>query len=311
MIQRIGYFFILPSFIFFMTVFSLMLLTQVGLAYFHYLDQKGQEEFAAFEAATSDNNFRLEGTSFAKCRDNEGNLSDVYWGVVRLSNKNQIYWARGIVQIKLIDRDGMTVGSFGADRSIAAGSQTWIVNSAMLNRGQAISLKNRHFDHIELTYSSNIRDQSELIYLGADESFASRMRWIKQDGTETGYHWTTTVKSHTITSNDSHPRHTLEIVVSNTGTKTMFRTKVFAAIYNSNEQLVDLAWSEKIGEWPTGVSIKAAQDKTILLKSLSLSGRCLGEYDPKGYNVEYWVDTITITGQPLTTFHQTPLRLVD
>ena len=82
----------------------------------------------------------------------------------------------------------------------------------------------------------------------------------------------------------------------------MYRTKAFAGVLNSRGELVDLLWSESSDEWPSGRFLRPGEAIIMNLASLSQSGGCLGAADSSGYSVEYWVEAMTGTGQPLASY---------
>ena len=184
--------------------------------------------------------------------------------------------------VRFLNTDGEDVGGFYFDNLVlAANSSGWLADPDMLTSNKIFPIDGGKYDDVELALSS--------VALGDPDE-------TKQD-----YSSESELLSHSI-STDQYPRHNIKIQVSNVGTETMHHTKVFAAIYNSNGELVDISWSEMPGDWPTGKKIEPGEGQVFSVTSLAKTGRCLGEADPKGYQIDYWIDAMTYTGLPINKF---------
>jgi hypothetical protein len=219
-----------------------------------------------------------EKVDLAQCRDDAGQPTEDFWIVLHLANENPNYWVQGKGTVKFLDKGENLVGGFNFDDlTIPANSQIWFIDSNLLNyRPQ--ELKGGTYNHIELSYSN--------------------LEWNETDGSEKLYDWKAEIISHS-TPSAHYPRHSLNIKITNTGAGIMYRTRVLAVIYNSVGKLVDIAWSEKPRTWPIGITIRPSTSELVKVDSIAKTGRCLGEADPNGYKVEYWIDTLSSSGQPL------------
>ncbi|MEM8859504.1 MAG: hypothetical protein AAGD96_14340, partial [Chloroflexota bacterium] len=75
-------------------------------------------------------------------------------------------------------------------------------------------------------------------------------------------------------------------------------------IYNLDDQLIDIAWSELPNTWPIGEKIQPGKTVELDVDSISQTGRCLGKGDPRGTKIRYWVNTLTFSDQPLSKSYE-------
>jgi hypothetical protein len=240
-------------------------------------------------AAAQDSSLRLERVDIAQCRDDNGDPSDFYWTVIHVTNTDQNHWVKGTVFADFVNSAGEDQRTF-IDNGFrfAAGAAGYIIYPDTLAKRSALGMSGKGFARVELRYA-HVNGPSSLV-------------WTERDGSEKPYQWDAQIISHTATT-AVYPRHSLDLRVMNTGTDTMYRTTALAAVLNSSGKLVDIAWSETPGNWPTGVDVSAGGSTVLHLKSIAQTGRCLGAGDPAGYQADYWINTLTPTGQPLTSHY--------
>ncbi len=229
---------------------------------------------------------------FAKCRNDDDQVAPVdwYWYVLTIKNTNSDYWAQGEGIFRILNSKGETIGGFYFNNLIlAAESQSWFLPEDMLQRRQVSSIEG-DISSYELTITG--------------------LAWNRIVESSENHQWESYIESHTIT-NGENPRHLLSIHISNIGDTVMYRTKIFAAIYDSNDQLIDIAWSEESGDLASGTQLNPGESKTLSVNSIAQTGICLGPIDNEEYHIKYWVDVLSATGQPLQTFHTETISALD
>lgn len=243
-----------------------------------------------------DTSLKLESVDWAQCRDEEGKPGDGYWLVMYVANEDPDYWVKGRGTMKIINAAGKTVRSvvFGgrstlywepytpADLTLPAHSRNWFMLREMLNERRSIQAAGGAANRVELEYE-------ELI-------------WFKRDGSEIACSWDAELVSHDV-AGGPYPRHSANISIVNRGQATMHGTKVFGVVYNSKRQLIDILWSEEPGRWPAGHTLQPGKSRMFTVRSIAQTGRCIGAADPAGYIIDYWVNAMTSSGQPLTSHH--------
>lgn len=225
--------------------------------------------------------------SFAQCRNTTGNQADIAWMIAVIENSDQRHSARGSAIVTLFDDAGNQVGDrFSSEVTIPPGGETYLLDNRLLRSGLAITLsERRNIARVKMDFLPLLGSPYEL-------------RLMEQDGTESNYNWDMNMIKHIVTP-ESFPEHKIYVRVTNTGNAVLHRVKGVAAIYDSEDRLVDMLWSEDVGSWPTGRTIRRGSSSDLELNSISKSGRCHGAYDPNGYQVRYWIDALTASGQPL------------
>ncbi len=232
----------------------------------------------------------LKRVDVAPCHDEEGRPSEYFWGIAHVTHDDpaaSVMAAEG--SVTFYNTQGEVVGALPfSNLNWAAGSTNWLTYPRLLNYGQVFEIAGGQFKEARL----------EISPLQAG---------LKADYTVTHFRATAELISHSVTAGQ-YPRHSLQIGITNTGSVPMLHTRVFAAVHNSRDELVDLDWSEEVGTWPVGAKISPGGNAVLSLKSLARSGRCLGEADPAGYLIDYWVDAMTPSGLPVSIYESVPVQ---
>lgn len=229
------------------------------------------------EELQMDKNIILQEFYAASCRDVAGGTTDRSWIAATLMNEDHKHWAKISGKLNFINTDGDVIRAIPVDDLVIASQTTsWFVPLETLQQAKSVAIG--VYEHVELS--------------------VTEVEWSKLDGSEESYSLASKLLDHN-TSESHFPRHTLTIAVTNTGKKTLYRTRAFAVILNSKYELVDLLYSEPVRTWTTGRRIRPGKRVVIEMSSLSHTGACLGPADSNGYEILYWVNAITGVGQPL------------
>lgn len=239
----------------------------------------------------------IERFDLVPCRDQNERQIDRSWVMFQLKNDNPDYWVQGKGAIKFFDENDELIGAFLFENPSGILEDPFAIYDFVLPA-----------NNVSWFTAPEILKQRRMIYVIAEDVATavfepSYLDWHPRDGSEKEYSWDVDIIEAQITD-EKYPRHSLLVRLTNTGKATMYQTKIIAAIYNSEDQLLDIAWSGTPGNWNTGLKIKQGETKEVLIESIAQTGVCLGKSDPNGFKVRYWIDTMTYTDQPLTQLYE-------
>jgi len=125
-----------------------------------------------------------------------------------------------------------------------------------------------------------------------------KIQWKPSDGSPNQYDQVqATFVEHEVGAGE-YPRHSIEVMVHNGSDFAMNAAYLFGLIIDSDGEPVDIVWSGNQRQ-----SIPFGETATLIARSTSSSGRCIGPRDPTAYyEVHYWIDFKTYSGE-LTTIY--------
>lgn len=224
-------------------------------------------------------------------------LSQDYWGGWIVKNTQENHWIKNFnALIELKSPEGFVVNSVkveGARVVAPAGEETWIIGTG---RG---GIGSREIFPV-FAYSgqgSRVADIN-LILTGP-------FNWEPIADRKTDYHLTSQVLSHELNNPynlaPGYGRHELTFQITNTGNLALTNPSVFGFVYNLRGELVDMVWGW-LRKPKEQNFIATGETLEITANSVSNQGRCVGEIDPVGYTLEYFVDFQGINENALS-FH--------
>ncbi len=163
----------------------------------------------------------------------------------RLKNPNIDKYGFGSGSVTFFQGVSLVGGFYLEKKPIPANSEFWLVDPDMLDNRYALALDDT-YNNVSLEFGHTIA-------------------WFPVDGSEDLYEWSSLFIDHQMTSGQ-YPKHSLTIEISNTGNAVMYRTRVFALVYNRGDQLVDILWSENPGSWAAGITLRPHRNRTVELK---------------------------------------------
>jgi len=211
-----------------------------------------------------------------QCHDETGNPINLYIFIGHLKNNDPDHYANFGATLKFFDIDKNLVGAIrDLDILIPPKSEIWFANSQLL-------------DHMAVGVDGPfVRDEFEVhepvLWTSVSPGFQEVLR---------NYQWTSEIIAYEL-KKEKLPGNSLTIQIENTGEHTIYRIQVLAAIYNTKDELIDYLWIEDSDLLANRIDISPNQKKEVNLESLSLTGKCVGNSDPNGYKVEYWINALT------------------
>ena len=225
----------------------------------------------------------IVGSHWARCRESSDSpqLGDLYWAVWEIRNNRKDAQAKGEARVTLVGANGVVLSSEAhTGRFLAPNAVGWNSNDG-LPEGYALEGGGSRVEDIRL-------DLTDIQWVPVDDSADKYEYDIEFLGYETG--------------DGDYPRHSFEVLVTNSSDFVMAYAWLFGVFFDKSGTMVDVAVSTRCVDLPFG------QSKVLSAVSVSGTGRCLGERDPAGYSLHYWVHFYTYTDQIVTRYFTTELN---
>lgn len=241
---------------------------------------------------------RLEELILASCRQIDPAAPPDAWGAAKIVTNSPDYWAKGIVGVILPDRQGKPLGAIARRVRLPGQATVLLLDSSLQADGRPLLLEPDAVGEPALRF----RLTSQMaVWANRNDIAFDQLLWAEADPATSSYSLTVALVEHTLPTAE-RPQHGLVVRVANVGSMPLFHTQAAALVRARDGRLIDILSSEAQVRYPLGKRIWAGADLELPLTSLSRSGRCVGEPDPNGYQIELFVEAVTASGEPISNF---------
>ncbi len=218
-----------------------------------------------------------------QCRESgdSDQLMQEYVGIWAVHvDRNHEWISEGRAEVILETDAGIQVQRYDVDFSLAANET-----------GLLISKKNR--DGYVMSGSESVTNVLKLS--------VRDVKWEPVGEMANQYRYEVELESHGVYGNSAYPQHVAVFRVHNLSDLTMRDVHFWGAVQNQQGDTVDILHQSG--------PLDLAPDRTgaFVLRSRSISGRCVGPADSEGYTLHYWLAFRTEDGQQVTRYSKTTL----
>ncbi|MCB0191782.1 MAG: trypsin-like peptidase domain-containing protein [Anaerolineae bacterium] len=235
--------------------------------------------------------------AYIQCRENSDSdkLTPEFLGLWVVEVEREDAWIRGGVSEIIVETDeGKEIERYEADLKLAANQVGWIF--ADQNR-KGLVLKNS--EQISTTLKLSVQD----------------VQWSPVTEQREKYDYILDVQSYDTYGNSDYPQHSVVFQIKNVGKSTMKNAYFLGIVQDQFGNAIDILSQGAVDEdKPTlygtqdiGVDLSADDSAFFIIKSHSLSGRCVGPLAPEGNILHYWLNFETDDGQIMTEYNTIPL----